>query len=84
MGNRSANSEYSESASSVTWEAANGMSLITTNRKRRSGRPHPILAVNVLVVFSEADAKWLAKKHPGMKFVRRTGRPEATLPERSR
>lgn len=62
-----------------TWEALNGMVLIETGKKRRSGKPHKILAMNVLVCMTEADAKAVAKKHPSLKFVKRTNNPQKAI-----
>lgn len=60
-------------AKSVTWEAWNGCVLVDTGKKRPSGKPLLVMAVNVIVCMTERDAKLVAKKYPGMKFVERTG-----------
>lgn len=55
---------------SYHWEALNGTSIIACGL-RRSGKPNNVLALNVLVVLAEADAKLLTKQHPSLKFVRK-------------
>ncbi len=66
----------------ITWEALNGVSMIPTGKTRRSGKPHCVLAINVLVVMTEADAKAMKRLYPRLDFVKRKGRPRATLRQR--
>ena len=68
-----------EEKAQTTWEAWEGCSLVPTGKKRRSGKPHTIMVVHVVVAMTESDAKALAKLEPRLKFVKRRGRPKATL-----
>ena len=62
-----------EKAAKTTWESLDGVIMIDTGKKRRSGKPHTVLAMRVIVCLTEADAKLVAKAYPGVKFVERTG-----------
>ena len=56
----------------TTWEAYAGLVPIVVG-KRRNGKPRTVLAINTVVVTTEADAKLVAKAHPSLKFVKREG-----------
>lgn len=58
------------------WEAFGGVLPIVVG-KRRNGKPHTILMMQVLVCMTEADAKAVSKVHPSLKF-RRKGRAMPT------
>ncbi len=57
---------------STTWEAMGGMLTMRVG-KTRAGKPKAVLMMQVMVCFSAADAKAVAKEHPQLKFVERTG-----------
>lgn len=63
----------------TVWEAYNGLTLVEAG-KRRSGKPHTALLINVLVCTSEADAKRVMRAHPGLKFVKRVRRRSSLQP----
>jgi hypothetical protein len=52
------------------WEAFAGIEPIVIG-KRRTGKPHTTLVAHVIVAFSEAEARKIAKLRPGLKFVRK-------------
>jgi hypothetical protein len=54
----------------IRWEALNGMSMVEVG-KRRNGKPHNVLLLNVLVAVSETDAKLVMRKVPSLKFVKK-------------
>lgn len=70
------------SKSQTTWEAWDGVSLVPAGKTRR-GKPRAIMVVHVVVAMTETDAKTLTKLEPRLKFVKRSGRPKATLHKRS-
>ncbi len=55
----------------TTWEAYAGMTLVSAGKKR-NGKPHTVLAIQVLVVVTESDAKRLTKANPQLTFVKKT------------
>lgn len=69
------------SEATVTWEAWKGVDLVPTGKTRRSGKAETIMVVGVLVCMSESDANKMTRLYPRLKFVKRVGRPRATLPE---
>jgi hypothetical protein len=57
----------------AVWEACGGM-LAVGGGKKRNGKPHTVLMIQVFVCMTEADAKRVSKQHSSLKFVKRTRR----------
>lgn len=57
----------------TTWEAPGGMLLVPAGKKR-NGKPHTVLVIQVLVVTSAADARAVERANPALRFVERKGR----------
>ncbi len=56
----------------TTWEASGGMMLLPAGKKK-NGKPHTVLAIQVIVCMTKADARALEKHQPSLRFVERTG-----------